>query len=602
MFDFDTKTKSKTKDVTMRDILRFSFKYWKTQKKNLGIAATMMLIAVIADVIYPVFSGHLFDALADGVGNREPYIKPAFMALAGLGLMALIHNVMRIGGVFFWNNAAVALLMKIVNDGHYKVQRFSTDWHANNFAGATVRKITRGMWGFDQFEDILYMNLGPSALVLFGITVSQIIHEPIIGLTFLAGLVVYITISILLATKYVAPVNRIWVEQDTKLGGTLADSITCNAVVKTFGSERREDERLLQETNVWAKKGLRSWNRFVSTDMIQSIVLYTLVMSLIGLSVWRWSTGHFSPGDVSYTLTSAFIVMGYVRDIGNHIRNIQKSINDMEYVVLFDQASLDIDDRPEAEPLTVKKGGVEFDDITFTYANQLAPTYKNFSVEIKPGEKVGLVGHSGSGKSTFVKLLQRLYDVDSGEIRIDGQNVSYVTQESLRQSISMVPQEPILFHRTLAENIAYGRPDATFEEVVDAAKRAHAHEFIDRLPEGYKTLVGERGIKLSGGERQRVAIARAILADKPILILDEATSSLDSISEDLIQRAIENLMEGRTTIMIAHRLSTVQNVDRILVFDQGKIVEQGPHADLIKVENGKYRALFEMQSFGLIGG
>lgn len=586
----------------MRDILRFSFKYWKTQKKNLGIAATMMLIAVIADVIYPVFSGHLFDALADGVGNREPYIKPAFMALAGLGLMALIHNVMRIGGVFFWNNAAVALLMKIVNDGHYKVQRFSTDWHANNFAGATVRKITRGMWGFDQFEDILYMNLGPSALVLFGITVSQIIHEPIIGLTFLAGLVVYITISILLATKYVAPVNRIWVEQDTKLGGTLADSITCNAVVKTFGSERREDERLLQETNVWAKKGLRSWNRFVSTDMIQSIVLYTLVMSLIGLSVWRWSTGHFSPGDVSYTLTSAFIVMGYVRDIGNHIRNIQKSINDMEYVVLFDQASLDIDDRPEAEPLTVKKGGVEFDDITFTYANQLAPTYKNFSVEIKPGEKVGLVGHSGSGKSTFVKLLQRLYDVDSGEIRIDGQNVSYVTQESLRQSISMVPQEPILFHRTLAENIAYGRPDATFEEVVDAAKRAHAHEFIDRLPEGYKTLVGERGIKLSGGERQRVAIARAILADKPILILDEATSSLDSISEDLIQRAIENLMEGRTTIMIAHRLSTVQNVDRILVFDQGKIVEQGPHADLIKVENGKYRALFEMQSFGLIGG
>ena len=273
----------------------------------------------------------------------------------------------------------------------------------------------------------------------------------------------------------------------------------------------------------------------------------------------------------------------------------------MEYVVLFDQASLDIDDRPEAEPLTVKKGGVEFDDITFTYANQLAPTYKNFSVEIKPGEKVGLVGHSGSGKSTFVKLLQRLYDVDSGEIRIDGQNVSYVTQESLRQSISMVPQEPILFHRTLAENIAYGRPDATFEEVVDAAKRAHAHEFIDRLPEGYKTLVGERGIKLSGGERQRVAIARAILADKPILILDEATSSLDSISEDLIQRAIENLMEGRTTIMIAHRLSTVQNVDRILVFDKGKIIEQGPHAELIKKEGGKYRALFEMQSFGLIG-
>lgn len=585
----------------MKDIWRFSFKYWKTQKKNLAIASILMLTAIVADVIYPVYSGRLFDALADGMGGREAYIRPAFMALAGLAVMSLIHHVSRISGIFFWNKVAVNLLMKIVNDGHYKVQRFSTDWHANSFAGATVRKITRGMWGFDQFEDILYMNLGPSALVLAGITISQIIHEPMIGLTFLVGLTGYIIMSVILATKFVAPINREWVRQDTKLGGTLADSITCNAVVKTFGSERREDERLASETKVWQGKALRSWNRFVGTDMVQSIVLYTLVMTLIGMAVWRWSTGHFTPGDVSYTLTSAFIVMGYVRDIGNHIRNMQKAINDMEDVVYFDKATLDVDDAKGAVDLDIDKGGVEFDDVTFTYANQMAPTYKDFSVKIKPGEKIGLVGHSGSGKSTFVKLLQRLYDIDNGQVRIDGQDISNVTQESLRQSISMVPQEPILFHRSLAENIAYGRPDATLDEVVDAAKRAHAHEFIDRLPEGFDTLVGERGIKLSGGERQRVAIARAILADKPILILDEATSSLDSISEDLIQKAIENLMEGRTTIMIAHRLSTVQNVDRILVFDKGKIIEQGPHAELIKKEGGKYRALFEMQSFGLIG-
>ncbi len=407
-------------------------------------------------------------------------------------------------------------------------------------------------------------------------------------------------LSIFLAVRCVAPKNRVWVKQDTKLGGTLADSITCNAVVKTFGSERREDERLKAETDVWMAKGLRSWNWFVHADLIQSIVLYTLVMSLIALAVWRWSIGQFSTGDVSYTLTSAFIVMGYVRDIGNHIRNLQKAINDMEDVVRFDMMELSVADKDDAKALSLDKGGIEFDNVTFSYANQNAPTYEDFQVAIKPGEKVGLVGHSGSGKSTFVKLLQRLYDVDKGAVKIDGQNIADVTQESLRQSISMVPQDPMLFHRTLAENIAYGRPDASQDDIIEAAKRAHAHGFIQKLSEGYDTLVGERGIKLSGGERQRVAIARAILADKPILILDEATSSLDSISEDLIQRAIENLMEGRTTIMIAHRLSTVQNVDRILVFDQGEIIEQGPHAELIEKDGGKYRALFEMQSFGLV--
>ena len=601
MSDLENKEKMSEPDVTARDIWCFGIKYWSQEKRNLVFSGVLMLIAIVADIIYPVFSGHLFDALADGVNGREAHIRPAFMALAGLAAMSFLHHISRISGIFFWNRLSARTCMRIVNDGHHKVQRFSTDWHTNSFAGATVRKITRGMWGFDQFEDILYMNLGPSAMVLIGITISQIIHEPIIGLTFLGGLVVYILLSVSLAVKYVAPINRDWVTQDTKLGGTLADSITCNAVVKTFGSEQREDRRLFDETTVWQSKAIRSWDRFVNTDLIQSIVLYSLVMSLVGLSVWKWSIGHFTPGDVSYTLTSAFIVMGYVRDIGNQIRNLQKSINDMEDVIRFDKAELTVADVDGAKDLVVKTGSVTFDNVTFTYQNQKAPTYQDFTISIKPGEKIGLVGHSGSGKSTFVKLVQRLYNLDIGHIRIDGQDIAKVTQESLRQSISMVPQEPILFHRTLAENIAYGRPEATMEDIIDAATRAHAHEFIDRLPEAYETMVGERGIKLSGGERQRVAIARAILADKPILILDEATSSLDSISEDLIQNAIENLMEGRTTIMIAHRLSTVQNVDRILVFDKGEIIEQGSHTELIKKAGGKYRALFEMQSFGLTG-
>jgi ATP-binding cassette subfamily B protein len=252
---------------------------------------------------------------------------------------------------------------------------------------------------------------------------------------------------------------------------------------------------------------------------------------------------------------------------------------------------VDISDRADARLLRCERGEIAFRQVTFSYENQPEPLYDDFSLTIKAGEKVGLVGRSGSGKSTFVKLIERLYDIDNGTLAIDGQDIAALTQESLRQAIAIVPQEPILFHRSLAENIAYGRPEATMEEIVHAARRAHADEFINVLPLGYGTLVGERGIKLSGGERQRVALARAFLADAPILVLDEATSSLDSHTEALIQESIHALMQGRTTIVIAHRLSTIRDMDRILVFEKGRIVEDGPHARLMAEKDGRYRAL-----------
>ena len=240
--------------------------------------------------------------------------------------------------------------------------------------------------------------------------------------------------------------------------------------------------------------------------------------------------------------------------------------------------------------------------MTFHYGGHIEPLYRDFSLEIRAGERVGLVGHSGSGKTTFVKLIQRLHDVTGGRIVIDGQDISAVQQASLRAQIAIVQQEPILFHRSLAENIAYARPGASQAEIERAAKLASAHDFIERLPKGYATLVGERGIKLSGGERQRVAIARAFLADAPILILDEATSSLDSESEVLIQQAMERLMVGRTTLVIAHRLSTVRALDRLLVFDKGEVIEEGDHISLIRLEGGIYRRLFERQALELTKG
>jgi len=304
--------------------------------------------------------------------------------------------------------------------------------------------------------------------------------------------------------------------------------------------------------------------------------------------------------DVAYVLTSFMLVNGYLRDVGQHIRVGQQAVNDIEDVVAFSMRSPEIVDRPGAEALAVRNGEISFENIRFAYPKSGEPIFDDLSLTIRPGEKVALVGHSGSGKSTFVKLLQRLYDLESGRILIDGQDIAGVSQASLRTSLALVPQEPILFHRSLAENIAYGRPDADLDAIKSAARQAEAAGFVEALPDGYDTLVGERGIKLSGGERQRVAIARAILADLPVLILDEATSSLDSLSELAIQRALDRLMEGRTTVVIAHRLSTVRQVDRILVFEKGKVVEEGSHDQLLKIDGGYYRELFETQAGGFL--
>jgi len=309
--------------------------------------------------------------------------------------------------------------------------------------------------------------------------------------------------------------------------------------------------------------------------------------------------GHATAGDVAYVLTSYFVIHGYLRDVGFHIGNLQRSVNEMEELVTMQSEPLGVQNRVDAPAIRITRGAVLFDRVTFRYGAHPQPLFQELSLKIRAGERVGLVGHSGSGKTTFVRLVQRLYDVTAGRILIDGQDIAGVAQASLRAQTAIVPQEPVLFHRSLAENIAYARPDAPAAAIEHAARMANAHDFIARLPHGYATLVGERGVKLSGGERQRVALARAFLSDAPILILDEATSSLDSESEALIQEAIERLLVGRTAIVIAHRLSTVRALDRILVFDRGRVVEEGDHTHLLAHRDGIYRRLFERQVLAL---
>ncbi|SHK03645.1 ATP-binding cassette, subfamily B [Bradyrhizobium lablabi] len=581
--------------AAIRVVLPFVFRHWLNQPVMAATTAAGLLGATMADLFMPVFSGHLVDAMtsaaSDPVARRAAYT--AFAAIVGLGLASII---LRMTGLYTIVPFTLRIMSDVARDAFTRVQRFSTDWHANSFAGSTVRKITRGMWALDLLNDTILMALLPSLVVLLGSMILLGLHWPSLGLVIAVGAAIYIPMIILFSTRYIAPAARVSNAWDTKVGGTLADALTCNAVVKSFGAEQREDVRLKRVINRWSARVRRTWLRYTYTATAQLAVLLCLRASVIGGALLLWIAGRASPGDVTYVLTSYYIIHAYLRDVGMHINNLQRSVNDMEELVAMHDEPIGIADASGARPIDIQDGRIVFEDVTFHYGGHRAPLYDGLSVDIRAGERVGLVGRSGSGKTTFVKLVQRLYDVTSGKILIDDQDIAKATQQSLRSQIAIVQQEPILFHRSLAENIAYGRPGASGAAIEQAARLANAHEFILRLPKGYGTLVGERGVKLSGGERQRVALARAFLADAPVLILDEATSSLDSESEALIQQAMERLMKGRTSIVIAHRLSTVRSLDRILVFDRGEIVEQGTHAALANRSGGIYRGLFERQA------
>ncbi len=591
----DAMIAKKQKPSAIRVVIPFVFRHWLKQPAMTGIIAFGLLGATVADLFMPIYSGHLVDALTKGAADalaRHAALM-AFIAIVALGLASIVLRMIGLQAIVPFT---LRIMSDVARDAFVRVQRFSTDWHANSFAGSTVRKVSRGMWALDLYNDTILLALLPSLAVLLGSMVLLGLHWASLGLVIALGALIYIVMTVALSTRYIAPAARVSNAWDTKVGGTLADALTCNAVVKSFGAEAREDARLMRVVSRWRRRVNRTWLRYNYTAAVQLSVLLCLRGSVIGGSLLLWLAGRASPGDVTYVLTSYYIIHAYLRDVGMHINNLQRSVNDMEELVEIHDEPLGIVDAADARPITIADGRIQFENVTFHYGGHRAPLYDRLSVDIRPGERVGLVGRSGSGKTTFVKLVQRLHDVSAGRILIDGQDIAHATQQSLRGQIAIVQQDPILFHRSLAENIAYGAPGASMIAIEDAARLANAHDFILRLPKGYGTLVGERGVKLSGGERQRVALARAFLADAPVLILDEATSSLDSESEALIQEAMERLMKGRTSIVIAHRLSTVRSMDRILVFDRGEIVEQGSHAVLIERRNGIYRSLFERQA------
>ncbi len=567
-------------------VLAFIASFWLRRPWLLTACIVLTLVSVGFDLALPWAAGKLVDAVAAGPA-RQDLAWSAWALFVGVYLaFAIIRNT----SFRFWNPLAAANMKEMTDEGFKRVQSFSSDWHADTFAGSTVRRLSRAMWGYDTVSDALILWLGPAVLVLFGLSGVMIFRWPAVGLFSMAIVILYVASNIILTAKYVRPANLKSVALDSRIGGALADSLSSNPTVKAFGAEHREETRIGGITSLWGKLTLITWNRFLNVWLWHNLLLVVLQAGLTGLLLRLWARGEATAGDVAFAITSFMLMSGYLRNIGENIRMLQKGLDDVEDVARYAQTEAQVMDRPGAPAFAGELGEIVFDRATFRYKSADEPLYRDFSLRIAPGERVALVGPTGSGKSTFVKLIQRLYDLQDGSILIDGQDVAGVNQGALRRAIAVVPQDPALFHRTIAENISYARPDASEEEIALAARRARAHDFIARLPLGYDTLVGERGVKLSGGERQRVAIARAFLADAPILVLDEATSSLDVETERQVQAAMEELMVGRTTIVIAHRLSTIRGADRILVFDQGRVVEEGRHRELID-KGGAYARL-----------
>ena len=472
----------------------------------------------------------------------------------------------------------------------------SMSFHSNRFGGTLVSQTSKFLNAYTLLVNtITFPFLPVLCSIVFTCTLLLPLVPVYVGILMLL-LVVYATVSYAMY-KRILHLNEKAAHAQNQLSGELSDAVTNILAVKTCG--REDYERSLFDTanrevvRRDSKRMKSSIMRGVITACITVVIMSTVTVFIAGGDAWFGIT----PGTLVMMFTYTYTLTNQFNFINNGLQRLNQVFGDASgMTAVLDEPRL-VDDAPDAQPLAVSEGAIDFQGIGFSYSDGGAQTtvFEDFDLHIPPGQRVGLVGMSGAGKTTLTKLLLRLADIQQGHILVDGQNIAGITQQSLRRQIAYVPQEALLFHRTIAENIAYGRPDATMDEIREAARQANALEFIEALPQGFQTITGERGVKLSGGQRQRIAIARAMLTDAPILVLDEATSALDSESEALVQDALGKLMAGRTTLVVAHRLSTIAHLDRIVVLAQGKAVEDGTHDQLVAA-GGAYAHLWERQT------
>ena len=475
----------------------------------------------------------------------------------------------------------------------------SLTFHANNFSGALVNQTNKFTGAYITLTDVFSINV----IMTFVISIVAIgvvaFFLPLVALTMLAWTIFFVWLNVYL-TRRRMDLSRKAAQADSVLTAHLADAIGNVAAIKAFAREDDEQDIHRVKTYDRAHKKYLAWIKGTQNDFTFGMMMTILQVGVLVLLVYSAMESVVAIGTLLLVQVYVTQLMAQLWGLSGISRNIEQAVSDAAEMTEILGEELQVKDPARPKPLTVTRGEIAFTNVTFTHDGSSEPLFKKFDLTVAPGEKIGLVGHSGSGKTSLTKLLLRFVDIDGGAITIDGTNIAEVRQADVRAHIAYVPQEPLLFHRSLRENIAYGKPTATQTEVEAAAKLAHAHEFIATLPKGYDTMVGERGVKLSGGQRQRIAIARAILKDAPLLVLDEATSALDSESEKLIQDALKKLMYGRTTIVIAHRLSTIQTMDRIVVLQDGEIIEQGSHAVLRKKKRGVYADLWKHQSGGFL--
>jgi ATP-binding cassette subfamily B protein len=541
----------------------------------------------------PIYMQRFINLLAASATSPDIQ-RAAFFLIAMFALMNGIGWIGRRVQMFSHQVLETRVMGDLSDEAFGHLLKHGHSFFISNFTGTLTRRVNRYARSFEQIFDIFVFNFFSTFIFAAGVMVVLGRRSLLLALALLLWMVIFISLQVLMA-RIRQPLRLASSEADSKVGGILSDAVSNHSTILMFGSIAWERSLYGAAVRTWRKATLRSWNADEYIFAVQGLFAILIEVVLLGGGVLLWERGLITVGD--FLLIQVYIIglMDRVWNLGNSFRRMYQAFADAYEMVQIFETPYEVQDAPNATALAVPKGSIEMRDVSFSFT-ELSAVLTDFNLEVLPGEKIALVGPSGAGKSTITKLLLRFHDVTSGSIRIDGVDIREVTQDSLHQAIAFVPQEPILFHRSLMDNIRYGRQEATDEEVVEAAKKARCHEFIAALPEGYDTHVGERGVKLSGGERQRVAIARAILKDAPILILDEATSALDSESEHLIQDALKILMEGKTVIVIAHRLSTIMSMDRIIVIEQGKIAAQGTHAELLDQKGGLYHKLWSIQA------
>ncbi|MCE2993757.1 MAG: ABC transporter ATP-binding protein [Alphaproteobacteria bacterium] len=557
------------------------------------------MVWVIEFVVWPQIIRMTVDAIENYHGDRaDIWNAVSDIVIIGLVVWLTIELCFRMGGILlaktlpkFESSIRMNMLNYVSNHSH--------TFFANNFSGSLANKINDMPRGSSHIVTLTSTLFFPAFVTAISVTAIFSFMYPMFGAVVFAWILIHVGICVAVANKSQALAD-IHAEARSNLAGRIVDTFVNNITVRIFARRRYEYAYAMHFQQDEMQKHEKSMMYIEKVRILLGIVCFIfmgVLMTYIDLIAFR--EGYINLADLIFIFQASINVTSIVWWAGGEIPNLFQEIGVCNQALTILEEPHQIVDKDGAQAIKISEGKIAFNNVTFRYERN-NNIFKDVNIVISPGEKVGLVGFSGSGKTTFVNLMLRYFDIHQGAILIDGQNIAEITQDSLREQIALIPQEPVLFHRTLIENIRYGDLDASDEEVIEAAKKAHCHEFIIKLKDGYHTNVGERGLKLSGGQRQRIAIARAILKQSHILIMDEATSALDSVTERYIQESIEDMSKGKTTLIIAHRLSTLANMDRILVFKDGYIIEDGPHDELISIKNGHYKRLWEMQTDGFL--